>query len=314
MAVEVGIVGLPNAGKTTLFNALTRAGAEITAYATVAEKPNVGMAPIADDRLGQVAEVVHAAKVTPAAVRVLDVPGSGRQLLGALRPVDALLAVLNGFGPAADPEAERVELGLELLLADREHVERRLERVARQAKSGDPPLRSEAAELERLLEHLDAERPLADFPGELPPELEPLTTKPLLTVVNGPGGIDAKLEAELAELPEEEAEAFREGPSALAEVVRRLFEALDLLSFFTAGEKETRAWTLRRGQTAFEAANGIHSDIAQGFIRAEVIRWDDLVEAGSHAEAARRGLQRLEGKGYAVEDGDVLNIRFNPPR
>ncbi len=129
--------------------------------------------------------------------------------------------------------------------------------------------------------------------------------------MNGPGGIDGKLEAELAELPEEEAAAFRDGPSALGEVVQRLFAALDLISFFTAGDKETRAWTLRRGETALDAAETIHTDIARGFIRAEVIRWDDLVEAGSHAEAARRGLQRLEGKTYVVEDGDVLNIRFN---
>jgi ribosome-binding ATPase len=132
--------------------------------------------------------------------------------------------------------------------------------------------------------------------------------------VNGPEGIDLKLESELAELPDEEATAFREGASALEETVRRLFAALDLVSFFTAGEKETRAWTLRRGLTALDAAAAVHSDLAHGFIRAEVIRWDDLVECGSHAEAARRGLQRLEGKAYVVEDGDVLNIRFSPPR
>ena len=162
--------------------------------------------------------------------------------------------------------------------------------------------------------HVEGGGSLADV-GELPPELEPLTTKPLLPIVNGPAELDAKLELELAELPPEEADAFRDGrPSALADVARRLTEALDLISFFTAGDKETRAWTLRRGQTALEAAETIHSDIARGFIRAEVIRWDDLVECGSHAEAARRGLQRLEGKGYAVEDGDVLNIRFSPPR
>ena len=130
-------------------------------------------------------------------------------------------------------------------------------------------------------------------------------------VVNGPGGIDLQLEAELAELPEEEAAAFRDGPSALDEVVRRLTESLDLITFFTAGEKETRAWTLRRGQTALDAAATIHSDIARGFIRAEVVRWDVLLDAGSSAEAAKRGLQQLEGKTYQVEDGDVLNIRFN---
>jgi ribosome-binding ATPase YchF (GTP1/OBG family) len=311
VALEVGIVGLPNAGKTTLFNALTQAGAEITAYATVSDKSNVGMATIADERLEQVAAVVKAKKVTPAATRVVDVPGTGPALLGNLRQVDALLAVLDGFSPDATPDDDLENLRLELLVADRDHVERRLDRVRKQAKSGDAALRKEVGELEELLAHLDSGKTLAEWPRELPPELEPLTTKPLLAVENGPGGIDLKLEAELAELPEEEAAAFREGPSALNEVVRRLFEALDLIVFFTAGEKETRAWTLRRGQTALEAAGTIHTDIARGFIRAEVIRWSDLVETGSHAEAARRGLQRLEGKTYEVADGDVLNVRFN---
>jgi ribosome-binding ATPase YchF (GTP1/OBG family) len=152
---------------------------------------------------------------------------------------------------------------------------------------------------------------LREWDGALPQELEPLTTKPIVAVVNGPAGIDLKLEAELAELPEEEAAEFREGPSALEEVVRRLFEALGLITFFTAGDKEARGWTLRRGQTALEAAEAIHSDIARGFIRCEVVRWDDLADSGSYAEAARRGLQRLEGKTYQVEDGDVLTIRFN---
>jgi ribosome-binding ATPase YchF (GTP1/OBG family) len=311
MSLEVGIVGLANSGKTTLFNALTQAGAEITAYATVSDKANVGMAPIADERLEQVAAVVKARKVTPAAVRVVDVPGTGRALLGNLRQVDALLAVLNGWGQDADPGAELETIELELIVADREHVERRLDRVAKQVKSGDASLRQEVTTLEAILGHLDAGKRLDAWPGELPPELEPLTTKPLIAVENGPGGIDAKLEAELVELPEEEAAAYRDGPSALAEVVRRLFEALGLLSFFTAGDKETRAWTLRHGQTALDAAETIHSDIARGFIRCEVIAWSDLVECGSHAEAAKRGLQRLEGKTYEIQDGDVLNIRFN---
>jgi ribosome-binding ATPase len=298
VTLAVGIVGLPKAGKTALFNALTGAGA------TVSGKENVGMAPVSDERLGRVAAVVAAKKVTPAAVRIVDVPGSGAQLFGNLRQVDALLLVLDGWSGTRSPEDDRVTLGLELLLADRDHVERRLERVAKQAKSGDPALREEAATLERLAAHLDAGETLATFGEAIPPELEPLTTKPLLEVVNGAGGIDLKLEAA----------AFREGASALEEVVRRLFAALDLVSFFTAGDNETRAWTLRRGLTALDAAASIHTDIANGFIRVEVIRWDDLVECGSHAEAARRGLQRLEGKGYPVEDGDVLNIRFSPPR
>jgi hypothetical protein len=311
MALEVGIVGLPNAGKTTLFNALTNAGAEITAYASASAKTNVGMAPISDERLGRVAEVVRAKKVTPAAIRVQDVPGTGPALLGNLRQVDALLAVTDGFSPEARPDDDLETLKLELLVADRDHVERRLERVAKQAKSGDAALRKEVAELEAILAHVDAGATLADYPGELPGDLEPLTTKPLIVVENGPGGIDLALEAELAELSHEEAAEFREGASALEEVVRRLRDALGLITFFTAGDKETRAWTLREGQSALDAAAAVHSDIARGFIRCEVIRWNDLVEAGSHTEASRRGLQRLEGKTYVVHDGDVLNIRFN---
>jgi len=305
VALEIGIVGLPGSGKTTVFNALTKAGA-----AGDFGKENVGMAAIEDERLEQVARVVSARKVTPAAVRVVDVPGTGAALLGNVRQVDAILAVVNGWGPGADPAADLETLQLELLVADRDHVERRLERVVKQARA-EPALRPQVGQLERILAHLEGGGALAEWDGELPAELEPLTTKPLIVLENGPGGIDAKLEAELAELPDEEAAAFRDGPSALADVVRRLFAALDLIVFFTAGEKETRAWTLRRGETALDAAGTIHSDIARGFIRCEVIRWSDLVECGSHAEAARRGLQRLEGKTYLVEDGDVLNIRFN---
>jgi hypothetical protein len=307
VSLGVGIVGLPNAGKTTLFNVLTGAGARVSG------KENVGMAAVADERLERVAEVVGARKVTPASIRVVDVPGSGAQLLGNLRHVDVLLLVLDGWSGTRSPADDRVIFDLELLLADREHVGRRLERVAKQAKSGDPALREEAGVLERLAAHLDAGGTVAGFSEPIPSDLEALTAKPLLEVVNGPGGIDLKLESELAELGDDAA-AFREGASALEEIVRRLFAALDLIGFFTAGEKETRAWTLRRGRTALDAAAAVHTDLASGFIRAEVIRWDDLVECGSHAEAARRGLQRLEGKGYVVEDGDVLNIRFSPPR
>jgi ribosome-binding ATPase YchF (GTP1/OBG family) len=299
MALEVGIVGLAGAGKTSLFNALTHAGAQAHE-----RKEHVGMALIADDRLPQVATIEGSKKVTPAAIRVVDVPGTGPQLLGQLRQVDALLMVVR--------DADEVEeLRLELLVADRDHVERRLERVRTQAKSGDPKLRKEVAELERLLAHVEAAGTLADYAEELPPELDPLTTKPVVVVENGPGGIDLELEVELAQLDEEEAAAFREGGrSALDEIAHRLREVLDLVAFFTANENEARAWTLRRGRTALDAAATVHSDLARGFIRCEVVRWSDLVECGSRAEASRRGLQRLEGREYVVEDGDVLNIRF----
>jgi ribosome-binding ATPase len=310
VGLRVGIVGRPNSGKTTLFNALTHAGAQVTAYADVTQKPNLGMAVIADDRLDRLAEVVGSRKVTPAAIRVVDVPGRA-EIPGELRQADALLAVLDAFTQVADPAADLETLRLELVVADRDHVERRVERVRKEAKSGDRAKRQEAELTERLLAHLDEGRPLSEWSGELPPELEPLTTLPLVPLENGPGGIDCALEMELAELPPGEAAEFRSGPSALDDVVLRLKEALGLIAFFTVGDTEARAWTLRHGQTALEAAESIHSDIARGFIRCEVIRWDDLIECGSHAEAARRGLQRLEGKAYVVEDGDVVNIRFN---
>ena len=298
-------MGLPNAGKTSLFRALT--GAETTG------RDNVGMAAVPDDRLRQLAETVGAKKVTPAAVRVVDVPGTGAELLGNLRQVDLMLAVLDGWSGTRDARSDSEELKLELLAADRDHVQRRLERVTKQAKSGDAKLRAEVENLERLAAHLENLQAVSELGGdvEIPDELELLTIKPLMEIVNGPEGIDLKLEAELAELSDEEAAAFREGESALGTVVRALVEELDLITLFTAGDKETRAWTLRKGESALDAAETIHSDIARGFIRAEVIRWDDLVGAGSHADARRQGLERVEGKTYVVQDGDVLNIRFN---
>src|SRR5919108_2482607 len=201
MALEVGIVGLPSSGKSLLFEALTGTKAH----------GEVGMAAIPDPRLPQLAAVVQARKVTPAAIRVVEVRGTGPTLLGNLRQVDALLVVLDGFSGTRVPADDLETLRLELIVADRDHVERRLERVAKQAKSGDARLKQEAQQLEALLAHIDAERPLAEWEGELPPELEPLTTKPLIAIENGPNGIDLQLEAELAELPPDEAAAFRDG-------------------------------------------------------------------------------------------------------
>src|SRR5436309_4307088 len=193
-----------------LFEALTGARAS----------GEVGMAAIPDPRLQQLAEVVDARKITPAAIRVSEVRGTGPALLGNLRQVDALLVVLDGFSGTRVPADDLETLKLELLVADRDHVERRLERVTKQAKSGDTKLRGEVAELEQLLAHLDGGGTLAEWGRELPPELEPLTVKPLLAVENGPNGIDAKLEAELVEMSDEEAAEFRDGESALAGIAR----------------------------------------------------------------------------------------------
>jgi ribosome-binding ATPase YchF (GTP1/OBG family) len=298
--LDVGIVGLPGSGKTALFNALTRGVASEHEM-----KEHVGMATIADDRLDRLAVVESSRKITPATIRVVDIPGTGPALLGNLRRSDALLAVVRDDGDLEN-------LQLELLVADRDHVEKRLERVRSQAKSGDPKLRQEVGELEALLQHVEGGGTVADWGRSTPPELEPLTTKPLVVVVNGPEGIDLELEEELAQLDDEEAAAFREGGrSALDEVVLQLKEDLDLISFFTVGDTEARAWTLRRGQSALDAAESIHTDIARGFIRCEVIDWQDLVDCGSRAEVSKRGLQRLEGKEYVVQEGDVINIRFN---
>jgi ribosome-binding ATPase len=307
MPLDVGLVGLPGSGKTTLFRALTGAPTPTGEYG----KPHVGMASVPDERLGRLADVLRSARATPAAMRVVDPPGLDASVLGELRKVDALIAVSRSFGPDVDAERDAESLALELILADRDHVERRLDRVRQQAKSGDPETRKEVESLERALAHVEAGGSLADYPDPVPAELEPLTTKPLVRIVNGKGGLDLQLEGELSELSSDEAAAFREGQSALEATVATLFDEAGLLTFFTGSDKEARAWTLRRGQTALEAAATIHTDIARGFIRCEVISFEDLIETGSHSEAARRGLQRLEGKTYVVHDGDVLNVRFN---
>ena len=306
MPLEVGLVGLPGAGKTTLFTALT--GVPGGAYG----QEHVGIAPIPDERLEPVAAVEGSAQTTPATVKVVDSPGLSPAVLGELRKADALIGVLGGFGPEAAPDRDLETLQLELVVADRDHVEKRLERVRTQAKSGDPRLRDEVAELERVLAHIEAGQALSSYDGTLPSELEPLTTKALIRVVNGGDyGFDLKLEAELAELPPEEAAEFRDERVSFDAILADLFETVGLITFFTGGDKETRAWTLRQGESALDAAATIHTDIARGFIRCEVINWRDLVEAGSRAEAARRGLQRLEGKDYVVAEGDVLHVRFN---
>ena len=242
MPLQVGLVGLPNSGKTTLFNALTRAGAEVTAYASVSEKANVGVATIPDERLEQIASLVGSRKVTPAAIRVLDVPGTGGSLVAGLRESDALLAVADGFSADADPERDLEAIRLELLVADRDHVERRLEKVRKEAKSGDPARREEVddarsaarsprgGELARRL----AGRPAARARAADDEAADPARQRP------GTGST-ASSSWSSRSCRRSEAAEFRDGPSALDQVVHHLKEALGLIVFFTAGDTETRS-------------------------------------------------------------------------
>ena len=303
MALQVGIVGLPGSGKTTLFTALTRAAGGGFG------KENVGMASIADDRLGRLAELVGARKITPATIRVVDVPGTGPALLGGLRQVDAILAVTDGFSDGPIPPATWRRSSR---AAGRRPRPRRAEAGAgREAgEVRDAALRKEVDVLQELLAHLDAGNTLRDFPGELPPELEPLTTKPLLAVENGPGGIDLKLEAELAELPDEEAAAYRGGLRAGRDGS-------------TPPRRARPDHVLHRGREGDARLVAAPGPVGARSGRDDPLRHrarihprgddheQDLLDAGSHAEAAKRGTQRLEGKTYVVQDGDVLNIRFN---
>ena len=353
--LEVGLVGLPNSGKSTVFSALTGDRAVIAPHMFSTLESQTGAADVRDPRLAELARISESARIVPATLQVVDIAGLvrgaaqgeglGNQFLGSIRTTDAVLHVLRCFDddtvahPAGriDPADDLETVDLELVLADHATVERRLERVAKTAKSGDRDAVAEQATLEELAAWLDEGRPVRRFGRPLPDALDLLTAKPVILVANvdetgDPGPlaalseaaagqgvpvipINAKLEAEVAELDEDEREVFLaelgvEQP-ALDRICLAAYAALDLIPFFTAGPKESRAWTIRRGENAQRAAGRIHSDLERGFIRAEVIPYDRLLEAGSEAEAKRHGWLRVEGRDYEVKDGDVLNVRFN---
>jgi GTP-binding protein YchF len=361
--VRIGIVGMPNAGKSSLFNALTRAGAEAANYPFTTVEPNVAIVPVPDDRLDRVAATVAASDVVHETIAFHDIAGLirgaskgeglGNRFLANIRETDAIVHVVRAHNDPqvvhpegrVDPAADLEAVETELLYADLEQAERRLERVAKQAKSRDRALVAEEAWLRQVVDGLRAGTPVrlappppADAPGALT-ALHPLTAKPVLIVANvaeddqetvPPAvaehareigavavAISARIEAELSDLDADEAAAMREDlgapESGLGRVIRGAFELLHLISFFTAGAgKEARAHAIARGLTAWDAAGKVHSDIQRGFVRAEVVPWDALVEAGGYAGARDRGTLRLEGRDYAVADGDVITIRFSP--
>jgi GTP-binding protein YchF len=355
--MKVGIVGLPNAGKSSLFNALTKAGAEAGNYPFTTVDPNVAIVPVPDERLDRVAETVGARPVVHETIAFHDIAGLvrgahsgeglGNKFLANIRETDAIIHVVRVHEDAqvvhpegrVDPLADVETIETELLYADLEQAERRLERVAKQAKSLEKPLVAEEAWLRELVAGLEQGRPAREFPppAEAPDalrSLSPLTAKPVLYVANvgedaaleppaelAPRGaalaVSARIESELAELEEAEACAMRAdldvAESGLERIIKGAFELLRLITFFTAGEgKEARAHAIPEGTTAWEAAGKIHSDIQRGFVRAEVVPWDVLVEAGGYAGARDRGALRLEGRDYVMTDGDVITIRFAP--
>jgi ribosome-binding ATPase len=359
--VKVGIVGLPNAGKSSLFNALTRAGAEAANYPFTTIEPNVAVVPVRDERLDRVAETIGSSSIVYDTVDFHDIAGLvrgahqgeglGNQFLANIRETDAIVHVVRAHEDpsvvhpegSVDPIRDIETIETELVYADLEQAERRHARVVRAARGGDKAAIAEEAWLRAVIEALQAGRPARSVPP--PPEapealreLQPLTAKPVLLVVNVEEGSDevppavatraardgalavavsSRLEAELSELDDEEAAMMREelgaGPSSLDRVVSGAFALLDQLAFFTAGEaKPAQSWHLRRGLTAWHAAGEIHSDIQRGFVRAEVIAWDALVQAGGYAGARANGSLRLEGRDYVMADGDVITVRFTP--
>jgi GTP-binding protein YchF len=364
MSLQIGIVGLPNAGKSTLFNALTLAGAATAPYPFTTIEPNMGIAVVPDERLEQLAALIRPERVTPATVEFVDIAGLvrgasqgaglGNQFLGHIRNVDAVVLVLRAFedpdipttGEQVDPLGDLETLDFELILADLAATDRRIEKVQGQAKAHPRDFADQLGWLDRLRAHLNSGKPARSYPEpahhpDWATDFSLLTAKPRLYVINvsedqlpDGGALAAPLrvrasqedvpclvlcaacEAELATWAAAEASAYRAdlglAESGLHRLIRVSYRLLDLITFFTiTGGKETRAWTLGAGSSAYEAAGLIHTDIQRGFIRAEVVPQAALVTEGGMAGARATGHVRLEGREYIVQDGDVIHFRFN---
>lgn len=365
MSLQIGIVGLPNVGKSTLFNALTRAGAAVAPYPFTTIDPNVGVVPVEDERLQWLAEHVRPERVVPATVEFVDIAGLvrgahhgeglGNQFLHHIRTVDAIAMVLRQFEDADIPHVSEVidplddieTVNTELILADIGTVDRRMERVRIEAKAHPKDAAEQVDFLERLRAHLNDGHPARTFPREdadqaVLAELFLLSEKPRMYIVNVGeaqlGRVEgilapvreravsegapvvalcARLEADLTDWTAEEAAEYRRdlglSRSGLQTVVRTAFDLLRLVSFFTiVGGKEARAWEVEQDTPILRAAGKIHSDMERGFIRAEVIAFEDLKASGTMAQAREHGLLRVEGRDYPVADGDVVQIRFSP--
>jgi ribosome-binding ATPase len=361
MPMKVGIVGMPNAGKSSLFTALTGVAAEAANYPFTTIEPNVAIVPVEDERLNRVSDTVRASNIVWDTIAFHDIAGLvagahkgeglGNQFLANIRETDALVHVVRTHEDAnvvhpegnVDPLHDVETIETELIFADLEQAERRLERVVRIARGGDRHAIAEEKWLREVIDALHAGKPARSVPvpdnaRDALALLSPLTAKPVLFVANVDEGSDvvppaiaehaaavgakavavsARLEAELSELTEEDAAAMRAdlglSESSLQTVVRGAFSLLDLIAFFTAGEdKPAQSWHLRRGLSVWHAAGQIHSDIQKGFVRAEIVGWEALVEAGGYAGARDRGTLRLEGRDYVVADGDVITVKFTP--